>query len=121
MLTTCVRRARKRLRNYVEASQEDAQKIIEAAHAEVEKFRSEAEAELARLPKEIEELHQRKIKVRKDLETILYTYLEALESPPDLEPDEKEDDLSDLFQSIQLPDDETVEPDDIDKINMDLT
>jgi DivIVA domain-containing protein len=104
-----------------EASQADAQKIIEAAHAEIEKFRSEAEAELARLPREIEELYQRKIKVRKELETILYAYLEALESPPDLEPEEKEDDLSDLFQSIQLPDGEGDEPDDIDKIDMDLT
>jgi DivIVA domain-containing protein len=104
-----------------QTSQEDAQKIIEAAHAEIAKFRSEAEAELARLPKEIDELEQRKIKVRKDLESTLYTYLEALEAPLDLGADAAEDDLSDLFQSIQLPDSESVEPDDIDKINMDLS
>ena len=103
------------------ASQEEARKIMEDAHAEIEKFRKEAEAELARLPREIEELNQRKIKVRKDLETTLYTYLEALETPPDPEPVEKDDDLADLFQSIQLPDNENVDPDDIDKINMDLT
>ncbi len=113
----------------LQKSQDDARKIVEAAHAEIEKFRSEAEAELARLPKEIDELHQRKIKVKKDLEATLYAYLEALESFPDSDPergseaslDEKDDDLSDLFQSIQLPDGEGVEPDDIEKINMDLT
>ena len=104
-----------------QASQEDAKRIIEDARAEIERFRTEAEAELARLPKEIEELNQRKIKVRKELETTLYSYLEALEAPLELESGEKEDDLSDLFQSIQLPDNESVDQDDIDKINMDLT
>ncbi len=104
-----------------QASREDAKKIMEDARAEVERFRTEAEAELARLPREIEELNKRKIKVRKELETTLYSYLEALEAPLDLEPGEKEDDFSDLFQSIQLPDNESVDQDDIDKIDMDLT
>lgn len=104
--------------NLRQTSQEDAKKIMEQAREEVEKFRTEAEAELARLPKEIEELNQRKIKVRKDLETTLYTYLEALEDFPDSMAGDKEDDLSDLFQSIQIPDGESVDPDDIDKINM---
>lgn len=105
-------------------SQEDAKKIMEEARAEIDRFRMEAEGELARLPLEIEELHQQKMKVRKDLETTLYTYLEALESldaPPVTAIDNKEDDLADLFQSIQLPDDENVEQVDIDRINMDLT
>ncbi len=105
-----------------QASQQDARKLIEDARAEIEKIRTDAEAELSRLPKEIEELNQRKIKVRKELETTLYTYLEALEAPmEDSEPGEKEDDLSDLFQSIQIPDGESFDPDDMDKINMDLT
>jgi hypothetical protein len=62
--------------------------------------------------------------VRKELETTLYAYLESLETletPSASEADEKEDDLADLFQSIQLPDSESVDPDDIDKINMDLS
>ena len=102
------------------ASRDDARKIMEDARTEVEKFRQEAEAELAHLPKEIEELQQRKIKVRKDLETTLYAYLEALEAPPVSAVGGKEDDLSDLFQSIQIPDGESVDPGDIEKINMDL-
>jgi len=112
--------------NLRQTSQEDARKIMDEARAEVEKFRTDSEAELAHLPKEIEELNQRKIKVRKELETILYSYLEALEETPEKEAAEKEaaeheDDLSDLFQSIQLPDGESVDQDDIDKISMDLT
>jgi DivIVA domain-containing protein len=107
-------------------SQEDAKKIMAEARAEIDRFRMEAEAELARLPLEIEELHQLKIKVRKDLETTLYTYLEALESPDAplvTANDDKEDDLADLFQSIQLPDDDDVgqddAQDDIEQLNRD--
>jgi hypothetical protein len=94
---------------------------MDEARAEIERFRTAAEAELARLPIEIEELNQKKIQVRKELETTLHTYLEALKEPMPSDDGEKEDDLADLFQSIQIPDDENVDPDDIDKINMDLT
>jgi DivIVA domain-containing protein len=104
----------------LQASQDEARQVIEDAHAEVEKIRRESEAELARLPKEIEALNQKKIQVRKDLETTLYSYLESLENPPDTLDGGKEDDLSDLFQSIQIPDGESVDPDDMDKIDMDL-
>jgi len=110
--------------NLRQTSQEDARKMMEDAQAEVEKFRTESEAELAHLPKQIEELNQRKIKVRKELETILYTYLEALEAQPETveaEQGEKVDDLADLFQTIQIPEDEGGEKEDIDKINIDLT
>jgi len=107
--------------NLRQASQEDARKIMEDARAEIEKFRSEAEAELARLPLEIEELNQKKNKVRKELEAILYGYLEALETPTNTESGGQEDDLSDLFQSIQLPDDEGVNSENIDKVEADLT
>ena len=96
-----------------QSSQEDARKIIDDARAEIEKFRSEAEAELARLPKEIEELKQRKIAVRRDLEKTLYAYLEGLEDKPEGDSTGDENDLSDLYQSIQLPDDAKVDPEDI--------
>lgn len=104
----------------LQASQDEARQIMEGAYAEVEKIRSESEAELARLPKEIEALNQKKIQVRKDLETTLYSYLESLENPQDTLDGGKEDDLSDLFQTIQIPDGESVDPDDMDKIDMDL-
>ncbi|MGB3209842.1 MAG: DivIVA domain-containing protein [Desulforhopalus sp.] len=118
---TTILAAQKFADNLRQNSQEDAKKIMDEARAEIEQFRTEAEAELARLPKEIDELNQRKVKVRKELETILYTYLEALEVSPESDSEHKEDDLADLFQSIQIPDGESVDPDDIDKISMDLS
>jgi DivIVA domain-containing protein len=102
-------------------SEEEAQRIMEKAQADVQKFRTEANAELSRLPKEIDKLHQQRIKVREDLRSMLHSYLEALEIFPDQEGGEKEDDLSDLFESILLPDEETSDPDDIGNINMDLS
>lgn len=93
-----------------QSSQEEARKIMDDARDEIDRFRQEAEAELARLPKEIEELQQRKIRVRKDLEKTLYQYLEALEEKP-RESAWKADDSSDLFQSIQLPDESEIDPD----------
>lgn len=117
---TTILAAQKFADNLRQTSQDDAQKIMDDAHAEIENYRAEAEAELARLPKEIEELNQRKIQVRKDLETTLYSYLEDLEDSPTSVVAEKEDDLSDLFQSIQIPDGESVDPDDTEKIDMDL-
>lgn len=114
--------------NLRQTSQDDARKMMEDARAEVEKFRTEAEAKLDHLPREIEELNQRKIKVRKELENILYAYLEALEKQPETKEaeegeDEDVDDLADLFQTIKLPDDEAEDKDeaDLDKINLDLS
>jgi DivIVA domain-containing protein len=119
---TTILAAQKFADNLRQTSQEDARKIMEDARAEIERFRTEAEAELARLPIEIEELNQRKIKARKELETTLYSYLEALETldaPPAAQTEEPHDDPSDLFQSIQLAEGESVDPDEIDNIDMD--
>lgn len=104
-----------------QSSEEEAQRIMEKARADVQRFRTEANVELSRLPKEIEKLHQQRIKVREDLRSMLHSYLEALEIFPEQEAGEKEDDLSGLFESILLPDDETSDPDDIGNINMDLS
>lgn len=122
---TTILTAQKFADNLRETSEEDARKIMEDARAEVEKFRLDSEAELAHLPKEIEALNQQKKTVRKELETILYNYLEALEAPIEVQDEEKqeeekEDDLSDLFQSVQIPEGETIDPDDIEKISMDI-
>lgn len=101
-----------------QSSEEEAQRIMEKARDDVHKFRTEANAELSRLPKEIEKLNQQKNKVREDLRSMLHSYLEALEIFPGQESTEKEEDLSDLFESILLPDDENSDPDDIGNINM---
>ncbi len=121
---TTILAAQKFADNLKKTSQEEARKIMEDARAEVERFRKEAEAELSRLPIEIEALNQKKTKVRKDLEATLYAYLESLENldtPSIAEDTAKEDDLADLFQSIQLPDNDNGDSDDIDKINMNLS
>ncbi len=104
-----------------QSGQEEAEKILSEAHAEIEKFRNAAEAELARLPKEIEDLKQKKMKVRKDLEKTLYAYLEGLEVQSEGDSAANEDDVADLFQRIQLPDDEKIDPDVIDKTKNDRT
>jgi len=110
--------------NLRQTSQDDARKMMEDARADVEKFRTEAEAKLAHLPRQIEELNKRKIKVRQELESVLYAYLEALEAQPEvIEIEEGEDgdvdDLANLFQTIKLPDDEAGEKEDLDTIDTD--
>lgn len=104
-----------------QSSEEEAQRMMEKARADVQKFRAEANAELSKLPIEIDKLQQQKIKVREDLRSMLHSYLEALDIFPEKGSTEKEDDLSDLFESILLPDEENSDPDDIGNINMDLT
>ena len=79
-------------------------------------------ASLRRLPEEIKELTRRKQQVREDLRVTLQKYLETLDVFEGSYQVDKEDDLSDLFQSIQIPGDgEDSDREDIDKINMDLS
>lgn len=117
---TTILAAQKFADNLRQTSEEEALKMMEKAKADVQRFREEANAELSRLPKEIEKLHQQRVKVREELRAMLHSYLEALEIFPGHEKTDKEDDLSDLFESILLPDDDGSEPDDIENITMDL-
>jgi cell division initiation protein len=103
-----------------QTSEEDGRRMMEQARADVQKFREEAQAELSRLPEEIEKLNQQRIKVRDELRSILRSYLEALEIFPDQEAAEKEDDLSDLFQRILLPEDDAANSDDLKNAGIDL-
>jgi hypothetical protein len=67
-------------------------------------------------------LTRRKQQVRDDLRVTLQKYLETLDVFEGSYPVDKEDDLSDLFQSIQIPGDgEDSDLGDIDNINMDLS
>lgn len=118
---TTILAAQKFADNLRQTSEEDGKRIMEQARADVQKFRAEAHAELSRLPKEIEKLNQQRIMVRDELRSILRSYLDALNVFPDQESAEKEDDLSDLFQSILLPDNESTSADDLAKVNIDLT
>ncbi len=104
-------------------SEEEARQIMEKARADVERFRNEANAELERLPREIERLHKERLRVRDELKAMLHSYLEALDVFPDKDAATRDDDLSDLFESILLPEDENGEStaaEDLGKIKMDL-
>lgn len=103
-----------------ETSEQEAQQMMAQARADVEKFRNQAQAELARLPKEIEVLNQKKMKVRDELKSILQSYLEALDVFFASDQSEREDDLSDLFESIKIPDEDVAESGNIESIDMDL-
>lgn len=95
-------------------AQEESDQMMEQAIEEVETFRREAENELASLPLEIEKLQQQKEKVRKDLRTVLNTYLEQLDMIPSGASPDSDDDLSELFQSIPLGGDEEIDTADLD-------
>jgi DivIVA domain-containing protein len=117
---TTILAAQKFADNLRQTSEEDGKRMMEQARADVQRFREEAQAELSRLPKEIEKLNHQRIKVRDELRSILRSYLEALEIFPNQEEAEKEDDLSDLFQKILLPEDEATNGEDLNNVSIDL-
>ncbi len=95
--------------NLRENSEAEAEKLLEDARLEVDNFKAEAEAELSRLPIEIEALHHRKREVREELRGTLQTYIDGLDVFPEESLPPKEDDLSELFESIEIPDIEGVD------------
>lgn len=105
--------------NLRQTTEEEAQRLMEEARADVEKFRKEAQNELALLPQEIEELQTRKREVREELKATLHSYLEALDVFPDAEADQREDELAELFQKIDIPDSDGIElePEEIGKLS----
>lgn len=91
-------------------AEEEAAALLEDAREDVESFRREAEQTLSDLPLEIEELKEKKSKVREELRGILNSYLKHLEDTEDVEEPADVEELSDLFQSINLTDEENGEP-----------
>lgn len=111
---TTILAAQKFADNLRETSEQDALSTIAEANAEVTKIRNEAREELAHLPKEIEQLQQKKAEVRHELKAILDKYMVGLDdASSESDVDAMEDDLSDLFQRIQIPDGENTDQDDI--------
>lgn len=92
--------------NLKESSETEAAQLMENARLEVELFKAESEAELAHLPREIEELKGKKGKVKEELKNTLLAYLSALDAFPDEVAGSRGDDLSDLFESIEIPETE---------------
>ncbi|SHO46238.1 DivIVA domain-containing protein [Desulfopila aestuarii] len=91
-------------------AKEEADQMLEQAISEVEIYRKEAEQELANLPVEIEQLRSKKAEVREELKAVLTFYLKKLDFDPAEAAGGSDDDLSELFQSIPLGEDEGLEP-----------
>jgi DivIVA domain-containing protein len=89
---------------------EEADRMLEQAISEVETYRKEAEQELAHLPVEIEQLRRKRTEVREELKAVLTSYLKQLDIDPAEVGGASDDDLSELFQSIPLGDDEGLGP-----------
>jgi DivIVA domain-containing protein len=101
---TTILAAQKFADNLRETSEMEAAQLMENAKLEVESFKAESEAELAHLPLEISKLQEKKGKVKEELKNTLLAYLSALDDFPDDARATKGDDLSDLFESIEIPD-----------------
>ncbi len=104
-----------------ESSETEAKKLMDTARTEVENYRNEMAAELAMYPKKIEELKQRKNRVRDELKKTLNSYMEAIDVFSDAEHTEQEEDYSELFQSIHVPDRDDYESGEMEKRETDLT
>ena len=87
----------------------EADQMLEQAISEVETYRKEAERELASLPVEIEQLRRKRAEVREELKAVLNSYLKQLDVDSTEIGGGTDDDLSELFQSIPLGDDEGLE------------
>lgn len=106
-----------------EKSRVEAAEMIAAAHAEINKVRDDAQAELERLPREIDALLKKRGEVKRELKGILETYLETLDV---FYPEEKEEESTEieydteLFQKVEIGEDGFLNPEDLEKVEMDL-
>lgn len=100
---TTILAAQKFADNLRETSQVEAAQLMENARLEVESFKAESEAELAHLPKEIDTLREKKNKVKEELKNTLLGYLSALDDSSKKGDNPDEDELSELFESIEIP------------------
>ncbi len=107
-----VRHSEQRAREVLVSSEEKSARALEAARDEIERLRREAYAELSRLPEEIEQLNRQRRRVREELQKILTSQLEQLESFGDDEEEVARYDYDELFQKIDLS-----EPDDVSEMN----
>ena len=107
-------------RDMKKKSEEEADGILEKARADAEKLRRDTYQELARYPKEIERLKMKRTQVREDLRTVLTLCLENLDIFKEEANEPEEEDYSDLFQSVMVSDDGTVNSEELAKLDMDL-
>ncbi len=103
-----------------EKSEAEAQEILDIAIQEAEKLRQDTFNQLARYPKEIEKLKEKRDKVRADLAAALTICLENLDVFAEVGTDVEVDDMDDLYQSIDLPFDDSESDSQLDSISVDL-
>ncbi len=102
-------------------SEREARELMERAVADVENYRRQAQEELAFLPLEIEKLYKKRAEVREELKMVLGSYLQDLNIFSKVQEAEREDDLAELFQSIRLPEEDLLDPVDLENINLKLS
>jgi len=107
-------------RDMKKKSEDEADGILEKARTDAEKLRRDTYQELARYPKEIERLKMKRTQVREDLRTVLTLCLENLDIFKEEANEPEEEDYSELFQSVMVSDDGTVNSDELAKLDMDL-
>lgn len=107
-------------RDLKKKSEEEADGILEKAREDAEKLRRDTYQELARYPKEIERLKMKRTQVQEDLRTVLTLCLENLDIFKEETTEPEEEDFSDLFQSVMVSDDGTVNSEELAKLDMDL-
>ena len=99
-------------------AEKEARQMMERAKTDVENFRKQAHEELSRLPVEIEKLHKKRNEIRDELKMVLQSYLHNLDIFSEAKDIEREEDLSELFQSIQLPEDGEIDHMDLEDLNL---
>lgn len=107
-------------RDLKKKSEAEADGILEQARADAEKLRQDTYQELARYPKEIERLKMKRAQVQEDLRTVLTLCLENLDIFKEEANEPEEEDFSELFQSVVVSDDGTVNSEELAKLDMDL-
>ncbi len=111
------------VRDHAEA---EARTMLKRAESDVSRFREESSKELARIPREIEDLHEKRRQVRNELKDTLQTYLIALDAFSEVEECEQSEEIHALYQKISIGEDSPVdlgkadELDDLEQIEMNL-
>lgn len=99
-----------------EKSRQEAEIMLAKALEDAKQIREEANAETEKLEKEIERLKELRSQVKDDLRQFLQDYIERIDKEPEdvaatpaialsEEPLSTEDDMPDLYEKIDLPDD----------------
>lgn len=118
--------AQKFAREVKEQAEVEAKAMLKRAESDVAKFRDESSRELAKIPREIEELHEKRRQVRSELRDTLQTYIVALDAFSEVEECEQSEEISSLYQQISIGEeapaagDIPVELDELEQLEMDL-